>query len=233
MRTASLFVLGAVGLLVALVLTETYESPPRPASLGAVQLKLPATAKGSAIPFGRYAVPLPRVAEYFPEHKFFELKRFHYCSVDTPNFFLGMATVTLSYVGNGFIYVVNKASGEKFEFTSLSPLGRAVQFAPSSVSGCTEWRSGAGIMRACFRGPDKAYSVHADIDVVSSQPLMDPCERCAWLIAQLLAWMLACSTPRQARRVACAPTSICTRSRRWRCCTRSRPRGLPTRTRFV
>lgn len=70
------------------------------------------------------------------------LKEWHYLSVATPECFLALAVVQLGYVANLFAYVVDRADPARpWQCEHLSPLGRALRFAPSSLHGETCWQS--------------------------------------------------------------------------------------------
>ncbi len=70
------------------------------------------------------------------------LKEWHYLSVATPSHFLALAVVQVGYVANLFAYVVDRADpGRPWQCEQLSPLGRALQFGPSSLAGETRWQS--------------------------------------------------------------------------------------------
>lgn len=61
-------------------------------------------------------------------------KRWHYTSIDTPSLFIGMAIVQLGYVGDAFLYVVDKHQAhEKFEFAGRLPGSIGTTFAASSI----------------------------------------------------------------------------------------------------
>lgn len=61
-------------------------------------------------------------------------KRWHYTSIDTPSHFIGMAIVQLGYVGDAFLYVVDKQQAhEKFEFAGRLPGSIGTTFAASSI----------------------------------------------------------------------------------------------------
>jgi len=65
------------------------------------------------------------------------LKQWHYTSVVTPKLFFACAVVDAGYVGNAFAYVVDRATGRCFEWSTLSPLARGVVIADNSVAGRT------------------------------------------------------------------------------------------------
>jgi hypothetical protein len=65
------------------------------------------------------------------------LKQWHYTSVATPQIFFACAVVDAGYAGNAFAYVVERASGRCFEWSTLAPLSRGVVIANNSTDGRT------------------------------------------------------------------------------------------------
>lgn len=62
-------------------------------------------------------------------------KAWHYASVNADRFFVGMAVVSLGYLADAFLYVVDKQSGEfeKYEFAGRRPGSYGLTFAASSI----------------------------------------------------------------------------------------------------
>lgn len=94
--------------------------------------------------FGRYREPIadPSLG---PAQRLRSLrtKEWHYHSIVDDHWFLGVALVQLNYVANAFLYLVERASPtQRADYEALSPLGRALSFAPSSVRGETRWKRG-------------------------------------------------------------------------------------------
>lgn len=70
-------------------------------------------------------------------------KDWTYVSVVTERWFVGLAVVQLGYVANAFVYLVDRTQpGRWWQREVLSPLGRNVQVAASSLGGTTAWRDG-------------------------------------------------------------------------------------------
>lgn len=70
-------------------------------------------------------------------------KDWSYVSLLTERWFVGLAVVQLGYVANAFVYLVDRTQpGRWWQREVLSPLGRNVQVAASSLGGTTAWRSG-------------------------------------------------------------------------------------------
>lgn len=93
--------------------------------------------------FGRYREPIddPSLAPLTPWRRL-RVKEWHYHSVVSEEWFLALAVAQLGYVANAFVYLVERAAPERRrEHEALSPLGRALDFAPSSVHGTTRWSS--------------------------------------------------------------------------------------------
>lgn len=94
--------------------------------------------------FGRYRQPIaePSLGP-LGRSKSMRTKEWHYHSVVDDSWFLGVAVVQLGYLASAFLYLVERATpGERREYEALSPLGRALSFAPSSVRGETRWERG-------------------------------------------------------------------------------------------
>lgn len=91
--------------------------------------------------FGRYRHPIADPS--LGRANRFRTKEWHYHSVVSDDWFLGVALVQLGYVANAFLYLVERAEpARRREHEALSPLGRALSFAPSSVRGETRWQRG-------------------------------------------------------------------------------------------
>ena len=70
----------------------------------------------------------------------YRLKEWHYVSFTTDEWFVALGLVNLGYVGNLFAYAVDRVQNSSaVEYGMMSPLGRALQIAPSSTSGQTRW----------------------------------------------------------------------------------------------
>jgi hypothetical protein len=74
--------------------------------------------------------------------KRYRLKEWHYVSFTTEQWYVAVGVVQLGYVANLFSYAVDRVENRPvLEHGALSPLGRALRFAPSSVRGATTWNS--------------------------------------------------------------------------------------------
>eukprot|EP00026_Physarum_polycephalum_P010124 Phypoly_transcript_10275.p1 GENE.Phypoly_transcript_10275~~Phypoly_transcript_10275.p1 ORF type:complete len:390 (+),score=64.18 Phypoly_transcript_10275:72-1241(+) len=120
--------------------------------------------------WGRYKQPIlnPNIQpkSFFGNFmKDFRLKRWHYLSVTTPTHLVAVAVVQIGYVANVWCYVFNpsRTSEPLQEFRLLAPLGIGVNFANSSVTGTTEWKSGKNFIKIV--SDDEKFDV--SIDVVS------------------------------------------------------------------
>lgn len=72
------------------------------------------------------------------------LKEWHYVSFTTDEWFIAVGLVHLGYVANLFSYAVDRIQPQPaVEYGSLSPLGRALSVASSSIQGATTWKSQA------------------------------------------------------------------------------------------
>ncbi|OQR92119.1 hypothetical protein ACHHYP_04051 [Achlya hypogyna] len=102
-----------------------------------------------------------------------QTKHWHYSSVDAGPIFVALAFVQLQYVADIFLYVVDKKSGTKFEFTDRLFGGFGLTFAASSIDAaqCTRYRDAVS---ACFDGT--AWRLQADVAVVSHAGEVRPLE---------------------------------------------------------
>lgn len=98
--------------------------------------------------FGRFAAPIPtprfrgqqRSLISFLGADRMRLKEWSYAAVVTERVFLAFGLVQLGYVANAFAYLVDRTRPDRvLEFETMSPLGRALRFAPSSTHGETCW----------------------------------------------------------------------------------------------
>jgi len=85
----------------------------------------------------RYGVPEPNLAA--PAGR---LKQWHYLSWTTDEWMLVVAAVDVGYLGNLFGYFLEFAQPQRiWQIEAMSPLGRAVRVAPSSLLGETRWQT--------------------------------------------------------------------------------------------
>jgi hypothetical protein len=91
---------------------------------------------------GVYRTPFPTAEMSTRGWKRYRLKEWHYVSFTTDEWYLAVGLVQLGYVANLFSYAVDRLEKRPaFEYGALSPLGKALRFAPSSVHGTSTWRS--------------------------------------------------------------------------------------------
>ncbi|MCW5829088.1 MAG: DUF2804 domain-containing protein [Deltaproteobacteria bacterium] len=104
----------------------------------------PKAKSGSGYAYGRYRQPIPLPDISAPGLMgAMRLKEWHYTSVVTGQWFFAFAVVNLGYAAKCFAYLVDRERPANApEYSELSPMGRAVKFAPSSVSGETRWEAG-------------------------------------------------------------------------------------------
>lgn len=85
----------------------------------------------------RYGVPQPNLDA--PAGR---LKQWHYLSWTTSEWMLVVAAVDVGYLGNLFAYFLDLAEPQRiWQIEVMSPLGRAVRVAASSLSGETRWQT--------------------------------------------------------------------------------------------
>lgn len=91
---------------------------------------------------GLYRTPFATAEMSTRGWKRYRLKEWHYVSFTTDEWYVAVGLVQLGYVANLFTYAVDRVEGKSaIEYGALSPLGRALRFAPSSVRGTSTWRS--------------------------------------------------------------------------------------------
>jgi len=113
------------------------------------------------IRFGRYREPIldPRLALRPWER--FRLKEWHYSSVTTDRVFVAFGLVSLGYMANAFLYLVDRRRPEQLlEYEALSPLGLGMRFAPSSIAGRTSFRKGRDRLEISY---DECWLVRIDL----------------------------------------------------------------------
>ena len=90
--------------------------------------------------FGLYRGP---IAVPDIDHNFgrWRLKEWSFTSFATPNFFGSVVVVQLGYVAYRAICLANNDGKLLFRDKELSPFGSALDFAPSSIAGTSEWKS--------------------------------------------------------------------------------------------
>lgn len=97
----------------------------------------------------------------------FRLKEWHYSSFVTPDWFFAFAAVNLGYAAKVFAYVVDRQNpADRQEYTKLAPLAKGLRFAPSSISGTTEWKSGRSLLKATYHD---GWNVQVDLPMRSGR----------------------------------------------------------------
>lgn len=118
---------------------------------------------GNQWQLGVYRTPFSSIDMSTRGWKRFRLKEWHYLSFTTDEWFVALGVVQLGYVANLFSYAVDRIqSRPALEHGVLSPLGRALTFAPSSERGRTTWQS---------RGAHVSIQARAGFDVEVDIPL--------------------------------------------------------------
>lgn len=81
-----------------------------------------------------------------------------------------MAIVNLHYVGQAFVYAVEKSSGLKYEYEELSPFAFAIkEYASSSISGNTTWKSGHTLIQFNYDEKLRGYNIQLNALLKSKQ----------------------------------------------------------------
>lgn len=117
---------------------------------------------GDGWAYGRYRAPIPDPSLGVTGLRRWRQKEWHYSAFTTDRWFVGLGLVQLGYVANAFVYAVDRRKPEEpLEHEAMSPLGSALRFAPSSVSGTTRWRRGAD--EALIQWDGAAWRVRLDV----------------------------------------------------------------------
>ncbi|MFW2388519.1 MAG: DUF2804 domain-containing protein [Polyangiales bacterium] len=91
---------------------------------------------------GVFRTPFARAELRADGWRRYRLKEWHYVSFTTDEWFIAVGLVHLGYVGNLFAYAVDRVQNRRaIEHGEMSPLGRALRIAPSSVRGTTSWKT--------------------------------------------------------------------------------------------
>lgn len=122
---------------------------------------------GNEWQLGVYRTPFAAVDMNASGLKRFRLKEWHYISFTTEEWFVAIGLVQLGYIANLFSYVVDRVqSRPAVEHGELSPLGRSLTFAPSSIVGATAWESRGAKVSI---GANDGWDVELDIPLGSER----------------------------------------------------------------
>lgn len=116
--------------------------------------------------FGRWRTPIAHPDLGRRGLQWLRLKEWHYTSVNAERVFLAFGLVQLGYVANVFLYLVDKQRPTvAHQYVALSPLGRGLDFAPSSIQGETSWRRKGAEIRVAWHGREGrgAWDVRVDV----------------------------------------------------------------------
>jgi len=103
--------------------------------------------------YGRYREPIARPRLTSRVREWMRLKEWHYTSVSSERLFLAFGLVQLHYAANAFVYVVDRERPSMArEYEAVSPLGRGLRFAESSIVGATRWRRKDKRIEVRYRG---------------------------------------------------------------------------------
>jgi hypothetical protein len=102
----------------------------------------PAFVAGDDSQLGIYRTPFERLDLGAGGIDRLRLKEWHYLSFTTDDWFVAVGLVQLGYVGNLFSYAFDR-NGDlpALEYSALSPMGRSLKIASSSVLGTTSWKT--------------------------------------------------------------------------------------------
>ncbi len=87
---------------------------------------------------GRYAQPWPSPRITAPWGR---RKRWHYLSFSSDRYFVALALVDLGYLGNAFVYVIDRESGQMLQTEAVVPLAWGLKLATDVRDGQSRWRS--------------------------------------------------------------------------------------------
>lgn len=119
---------------------------------------------------GRFRAPIADPALPGPRWR---RKEWQYVSLRTSECFVAFAVVQLGYVANLFCYLVDLRQDppRMLQTEALSPLGRGLTFAPSSVQGTTVWQRGSD--RLEIRGDPHGWHVALDVGLQGERLVAD------------------------------------------------------------
>ncbi len=101
----------------------------------------------------------------------FRLKQWHYTSLASERMLFACAIVDAGYVGKVFAYLVDRQSGQVYEWDRTVPLGAGVRIAPSSTTGFTRYRDPQfGELRLSKEGV--VWSLHARLPSRGGKPAL-------------------------------------------------------------
>lgn len=93
------------------------------------------------------------------------MKHWHYTSVVTDKVLFACAVVDIGYIGNAFAYVVDRRTGEKYEYSTLTPGAAKVTMAKSSIDGTTAIRwPGFGRMELGYSSARAERTIEVALD---------------------------------------------------------------------
>lgn len=118
----------------------------------------------SSTSHGRWREPLKSEIILGTSHPFFKYKRWNYMSANfQQDLFVALAIVHFNYIGDVFLYVVDKSGGndDHIEFHTQRPLGFGVKFSPSSLQGCSSLDDSISI---CFDEDAMGWKIKANVD---------------------------------------------------------------------
>jgi hypothetical protein len=100
------------------------------------------------------------------------LKQWQYLSVTTSGWFLGLALVDVGYAANLFAYWIDRRQPtQAWQVERLSPLGRAIRVAASSLHGTSRWQGGGQSVEVIAEPHDDgtaSWLWHIDLTLVAS-----------------------------------------------------------------
>jgi hypothetical protein len=119
--------------------------------------------------FGRYRGAFAEPVIEVEGLRRYRLKEWHYLSVVTERHFVALGLVQLGYLAQLFAYVVDRRiPSHPWEAEILSPLGRGLHMAPSSIRGVTTFRRGADRVNVAYQD-----GFHVDLALsVDGRPLV-------------------------------------------------------------
>jgi len=102
------------------------------------------------------------------------LKQWHYASIATPRYFLGAVVFDAGYIGVGFAYLVDRATGEAREYSKMAPLARGVTVAANSTDGTSRFAAaGFGEISFANDGASGRRLVHISLAGDGDRPALE------------------------------------------------------------
>lgn len=102
-----------------------------------------------------------------PLRRRFRHKTWQYMTAASPELFVAFVVGTAGFAGNGFVYVVERASGRVHQKFAITPLARGVTLAPSSAAGRHRFASNGLVVELSNREAGRAFAARVTADGIA------------------------------------------------------------------